>query len=566
MTEGITNQVAGSKEASKGKAIDRVADRFHTDRYIVYLAITLAVFFLFHIIKDAFVPLHVDEAYWWLLTKRPLQAAYYMHPPFKVLELLAMTRIFGDNPLGVRLGSAIWSTSALFMVFVLSREIFKNKRWAFYVTLLVALLPLTNYWMVLGHQESFLILGWLVTTYLVWMAVSRDRKGFWYLAGISIGITLLNNMRSSLFFPGILLFLITSEEGRVWLRKKEPYLAFCIPVVMFIPSFLWYVSQHFKPITDQLTNHPGFLHNGFFGYLEAVGVHLLEETFVFSPFVWLLSIFSTVYGCFLGYFDKLGKDRRFQYLFCLSCPIIIFYAITAGTPYWAFPGHLLSLIAASGAIPILLSRTSNQRLKRYWYPAYIAILVIVVLFVTIPTLVVTQGDLIQNDWRALSEDLEEIAATMPGDAYVAAPYFSLPAEVAYYDLHKGDFAGFTQAFVVYDHPVWGSGSSDYAPWVPLDDLVGKDFIFVDVEKNPDEYRTPPSYWTQKLAPYFERVEGPIIFSYKKWFSDVRNYWIFKCYGFKGPDAAMDDNDVRQYVDENRVGPLRTSRGESKCWK
>jgi 4-amino-4-deoxy-L-arabinose transferase-like glycosyltransferase len=550
MAEGIKNQAAEFRGSGEKKAIDRIADRYHTDRYVVYLVITLALFFLFHIIKGAFVPLHIDEAYWWLLTKRPLQAAYYLHPLFKVLDLLVTTKIFGDNLFAIRLGSAIWSTSALFMVFILSKEMFKEKRWAFYATLLVALLPLTNYWMVLGHQESFLILGWLVTTYLVWIAVSRNRKGFWYLAGLSLGITLLNNMRSSLFIPCILLFLLTSRENRTWLRRKEPYLALCIPIIMFIPSFLWYVSKDFQPITDQLSNHPGFLHNGFLGYLHAAGIHILEETFVFSPFVWLLSILSLVYGCYLGYFDKRGKDNRFQYLFCLSCPIIIFYVITAGTPYWAFPGHLLSLIAAFGAFPILLSRSSNKRLERYWFPVYVTILFIVLIFVTMPTLLVTQGDLIQNDWKALSEDLEGIAATMPGDVYLAAPYWAVPTEVAYYDLHRGDFAGYTQAFVVYEHPVWGSGSSDYAPWVPLEDLVGKNLIFVDVEKNPDDFRTPASYWTQKLTPYFESVEGPIVFSYKKWFSDVRNYWIFKCYGFKGPDAAMDDNDVRRYVDEN----------------
>ena len=95
----------------------------------------------------------------------------------------------------------------------------------------------------------------------------------------------------------------------------------------------------------------------------------------------------------------------------------------------------------------------------------------------------------------------------------------------------------------------GVGSSDYPPWIPLDELVGKDVIFVDAEMNPDEYDTPVSYWVQKLQPYFEHVDEPVIFEYEKWGNDVRRYYIFKAYGFKGYSPEMDsEGEIREYVD------------------
>lgn len=551
----MTQETAVGGEARKAKIgewLDRSADRFHTDRYVFCLAIVLAVFFLFHTIKGAFVPIHVDEAYWWLLTKRPLQAAYYLHPGFKVFEIYTTTHIFGDNTFAIRLGSNIFSTAAILMVFVLSKAIFKDKRWAFYAALIVALLPLTNYWLPLGHQESVLSFFWLLTAYLVWKAVSEERKGFWYLGGLSAGIGLFNNMRSGFFFfPSLLLFLITSKESRVWLRRKEPWLALLIPLIMFIPSFLWYASQHFKPITDQLSNHPGFLHHTLSGYIAFVTWHLLNEAFVFAVLVYILSIFGLVYGAYLGYFDKRGKDRRFQYLVCLGAPMIIFFMVTGGTPYWAWCGHLMALIAASGAFPVLLSRTRRERVHKYWKTGFVVICLTTVLLVTLPTIFLTQGDLLQNDWKALTKKTEEVAATMPGEVYVAAPYMFIPPQIAWYDLHKQLITGYTQAFVVYEHPVWGSGSSEYAPWIRLEDLIGKDFIFIDIEMNPDGYYTPISYWEDKLVPYFDHIDPPEIMTYKKWFNDVRRYFIFKCYGFKGPDSEMDNNDVRQYVEEHK---------------
>ncbi len=535
------------RKAKIGEWLDRGADRFHTDRYVFCLAIVLAAFFLFHTIKSAFIPIHVDEAYWWLLTKRPLQAGYYLHPVFKVLELGAMTHIFGDNTFAVRLGSNLFSTGALLLVFLLSFRIFKDKRLAFLTALLIALLPLNNYWLPLGHQESVLTFFWLLAAYLVWRAVSEKRKGFWYLAGLSAGIGLLDNMRTSFFFLSLLLFLLTSKQARGWLRRKEPWLAFLIPVVMFIPSFLWYASRDFQPITDQLTNHPGFLNHTIVGYLAFAGWHILNEAFVFAFFVYILSFFGLIYGGYLGYFDKQGKDMRFQYLVCLGAPMILVFMVTGGTPYWTWCGHLMAITAGMAGFQVLLSRSSKQWLHKYWKGAYVAILVVTVLAVTLPTILLTQGDLLQNDWKGLTRVTEEIASTMPGEVYVAAPFMLLAGEVAFYDLHTQAITGYTQAFVVYEHPVWGSGSSEYAPFVPLEQLVGKNFIFIDVEMNPDGYYTPSSYWSQKLAPYFDRVEGPEIYSYKKWFNDMRRYFIFKCYGFKGPDSEMDNNDVREYV-------------------
>ncbi|MFW6113943.1 MAG: hypothetical protein ACOC78_03360, partial [Actinomycetota bacterium] len=125
----------------------------------------------------------------------------------------------------------------------------------------------------------------------------------------------------------------------------------------------------------------------------------------------------------------------------------------------------------------------------------------------------------------------------------------IPSEIAYYD--KDGFDGYTLAFQVYEHEVIGAGDSEYSPWVPLDELVGEDLLFVDAEMNPDEFDTPISYWERKLRPYFERVGEPVVFEYEKWGSDIRRFYIFPCYGFKGCSAGMDSKgEVEEYVNRS----------------
>lgn len=527
--------------------VDSVAERLHTDRYTVYLALLLFLYTVFHLVMNLLMGLQVDEANWLMQTDH-LQAGYFFHPPFIVYELLVVSRIFGESPLALRMGSLLFTLGSLLLIFRLSVEMFDDRKWALITTLVVALLPITNYWLTLAHQDPPFIFFNLLTALLVWRAVDRDRKFYWYTAGVSAGFMLLCKLQAVIFFPGLLLFLLISNKSRRWLRRKEPYLGFGIVVVMFLPTFIWYLSHRFEPITYQLSNRPGFLNYGPLEYISFVLAHIGKEMLVLSPFVYLLSILGIIYGCYLGYFGKKGRDERFQMLFWLSAPVVLFFTLTGGPPYWAVPGHFFSLIAVSGALPLFVSRTTRRSIKRWWRPAFVILILLPSLVFSVGTMLIAGGDLDQNEWRPLAERVDEVRKEMEADeVYLAGPYYFIPSEIAYYD--KDDFAGYTLAFQVYEHEVVSAGTSEYSPWVPLDELVGKDFILVDVEMNPDGFDTPVSYWVEKLPPYFERVDQPVIFEYEKWGNDIRRYYIFKAYGFKGHRPEMNNSgEVREYVD------------------
>ncbi|MDY6794801.1 MAG: hypothetical protein SWK76_05920 [Actinomycetota bacterium] len=67
--------------------------------------------------------------------------------------------------------------------------------------------------------------------------------------------------------------------------------------------------------------------------------------------------------------------------------------------------------------------------------------------------------------------------------------------------------------------------------------------------NPDEFDTPPSYYVQKLQPYFYHVDEPIIYEYRKWSNDIRCFYISTCYGFEGYTVEVnDEGEVREYID------------------
>ncbi|MBC7248493.1 MAG: glycosyltransferase family 39 protein [Actinobacteria bacterium] len=513
-------------------------------RYVYLLALLVGAFAVIHFVINVFLGIHIDEACWWLLSKH-LSAGYFFHPPFIAFELAFLVKLFGDSPAALRLGSLVFVSASLPLFYLLCVEFFGDRKRAFYSTLVLSLLPITNYWLMIANQDAPFIFFWLLTVLLAWRAISGERRYYWYLAGLSSGLLMLCKLQSALIFLGLLLFLATRREGRAWLRRKEPYLAFLIVMVMFIPTLVWYARHDFQPIIYQLSNRPGFVKHGLFDYVLKIIKHVGWEMMVLTPFVYLLSIFGVVHHGYLG-FRK--KKEASLYLFWLSATVIVFFTITGGPPYWSFPGHIISLLAGAASLPVLLEKASSRFIARWWRFAAVVLCMVVPLLVSsyVIGFALTRSQL-HVGWDEIAEEVRRVRQEMDSpEVYLAGPYHFLVNGIAY-RLKEG-VDGYTLLFRVYETENFGVDTT-YDPWVYVGDLVGKDVVFVDEEDNPDDYFTPSSYWEEKLPPYFARVEGPEVFRVMRGGEVFRTFYIFRCYGFKGPDGDMDRRgDIRDYLE------------------
>ena len=524
-----------SSDADGQDVIDRLDESSDGLRYSLYLAAILLAFVVVTAVRDHWMGTHVDEANWLMQTEH-LQAGYFFHPPFLVYELFALKKLLGTSPFALRLGSLGFTTLSLVLIHAISMRLFGEQSGAFLATLLIAALPITNYWLTLGQQDPPMISFWLLTMYFVLRAVSNERPGYWYMAGVSAGFMLLCNLRSTLLPVGIFSYLLTSGKNRHWLARKEPYLGFAIMVAMFIPTLLWYAKHHFEPIIYQLKNRPGFMQFDLAGYINFVMVHVVKEMIVLAPLTYLLSAFGVIYGGYLSFCGK-NADDRFKFLFWGSAPMVAFFTVTGGSSYWAVPGHLVSLMAAMGALPIFLSR--REHLQRYSPRSVAVISTLTALLFTIGTLVII-GDSGKVDSEKLAGEVDRILGSLPAeDTYVASSHYFLPSLMYYYQKERP--AGYTLAFQVYEHKALAAGrTSSYSPWVPLDTIAGKNIIFVVARMSTDGFEVPESYWAEKLEPYFERLDEPtVVVGRKRGESQV--FYIFSGIGFKGPDERIDDN-------------------------
>lgn len=507
-------------------------------RQILFL---LLVFMAAGAVRNYFVPVNVDEANW-LMQTHHLGAGYFLHPPFIVYQQFAITRVFGDSPFALRIGSLLFTSGSVVLVYTLASTIFGDRRRALCAALLFAALPATTYWLMTGHQDAPLIFFFLSGVLLAWRALDTGRPGYWYLAGLAAGLMLLCNLRSIFFPVGVFLLLASSPGRRYWLKRKEPYLALGIAVLAFLPTLVWYGFKHFDPVIHQLTERAGFLEGGMAGYLRKVFVHAGWEGIALTPLIYLFGLFGAVSAGWLG---LRKKDRGFAFLFWFSAPMMAFFTITGGQPYWALPGSIIALVAAVESVSRALVRDLAGIKPRNWKVASLALFVALAVLVSLLVNVFFATGSVHAGWDELSSAVARVKESScgSGDAYFASPYYFISSQVAYY---RGDFfPGYTVAFNAYESQVCESGGSEYAPWTPLSRLVGQDIIFVDEKRNPDGYDTPVGYWESKLRPYFERVERPVILRLR---NGSRSFYIFACHRFKGCEGDSDcRGEVRDWI-------------------
>ncbi|MDD5203630.1 MAG: glycosyltransferase family 39 protein, partial [Sulfurimonas sp.] len=117
---------------------------------ILFLAIFSAIY-------NAFLPLHGDEAYYWMWSHH-LQSGYYDHPPM-IAYLIYLTNFISESQWGVRLVNVFSFSIAALYIFKLSSEMF-DEHIALNAVIIFSSLILVHAGYIITTPDSPLILFW----------------------------------------------------------------------------------------------------------------------------------------------------------------------------------------------------------------------------------------------------------------------------------------------------------------------------------------------------------------------------------------------------------------------
>ena len=344
-----------------------VAPGFRRRRMKRQALFLLIAAFLLNLVYNASLPLHFDEAYYWVWS-RHLQLSYFDHPPL-IAWLIRLTTLLGDAEWQIRLVPLCCLSLTGLFLYGLARDLFggavaERALWIFLLS------PLAQMGFSLATPDAPLILGWAATIYFAQKAVFGGDSRWYYAAGIAAGFAVLAKYTAVLLLPGLLAALLCARRRE--LRRFELYAAIGMAMIMFVPVLIWNAGHDWSSFRFQLG-------------------HGLASTKVFNPATFLEYWGAQAIGLnplfFLAFLYLLARrlpetlrDDRQSFLLwpCLSTLAFFGYAalFKRAEGNWAAPAHVTGIV--------LLAKWLDRPQFFRIYKAGIALGVILILILKVP--------------------------------------------------------------------------------------------------------------------------------------------------------------------------------------
>jgi 4-amino-4-deoxy-L-arabinose transferase-like glycosyltransferase len=276
-------------------------------RSALFLIIISGMFATFY---NAFLPLHGDEAYYWLWSHR-LQGGYYDHPPMIAL-LIALSNIISESEWGVRLVNVLAMSVAAWIVFRLLEEL-KDAKAGLWGVIIFESVVLVHAGYTIVTTDSPLILFWSLALWSTYRVLTRAHTMDFILTGLFVGAMMLSKYTAVLYVMALLLFLLLRR--RDLLRDSRTYMAALLALLVIVPLLWWNYRHDWISFLFQLHHGGGKEHIMWNWFTELIGAQF--------------GVFTPVFAAVLFYF--LFKKRLFW-----DNEILAFLALMTVTPLLFF--------------------------------------------------------------------------------------------------------------------------------------------------------------------------------------------------------------------------------------
>jgi undecaprenyl-diphosphatase len=527
------------------------SERFKEKPYTTILFISLLAlsFFRYYYIVTGPIGLSPDETHYWEWSRR-LDLSYYSKGPLIAYLIASTTWLMGDTVFAVRFFAPIFLAFSSIFIYKLTMELFPSPipsessrtdllfasakegargRVACAAALVFQITPLFAVYGIVMTIDSPFIFFWTLSLYLFWKAVKnppsppfiKGGKGgikVWLFLGLTIGLGLLTKYTMAFFYVCAFLFIVSYKEQRFWLKKKEPYLAFVLSLLVFSPVIIWNANHDWVTVRHTV----GQVHIG-----EGIKIsfkHFFE--FIGSQFgvVTPLLFFMVIFGAVRNFGSRLTPHAS-RFLFWFWAPVLGFFILKSFQGKvqgnWAMPAYITAFIASADFF-----------LKKDMIKKWIKILLSVALIMAFLVATVSHYPEILNlpvkmdpssrlrGWKELGIKVEDVYNDMVSlrnkEVFIFSDRYQVSSELAFYMPDKPTTYCINLGRRMNQYDIWGGIEN-------RNDLLGLDAIFVTIGNNN---------FPEELKNAFDSYEKEKFIVQEK-DKTLREYSIFRCYGFKG---------------------------------
>jgi 4-amino-4-deoxy-L-arabinose transferase-like glycosyltransferase len=263
-------------------------------------------------VYNAFIPLHGDEAYYWVWSHH-LQGGYYDHAPL-LAYIIALSNLISESEWGVRLSAIVSMSIAGLYIFKLAQKIVDDKS-ALNALFIYSSVILVHAGFTLVTPDAPLILFWSLALYYGYVALFENDTKAYLLLGLFLGLMMLGKYTGILFAFVLLIFALL--KARRLFSDWRVYAVIVISFVVVIPMLWWNYQNEWISFLFQLSHGSSAKIDIDFGrFLEFFG----GQFGVFTP------VFTAVLFYYLLRERAFFKDEKLFYIaLSILVPLLFFF-------------------------------------------------------------------------------------------------------------------------------------------------------------------------------------------------------------------------------------------------
>ncbi|RMH69521.1 MAG: phospholipid carrier-dependent glycosyltransferase [Gemmatimonadetes bacterium] len=496
----------------------------------------IAFMALIRLIYINFPPIVPQEAYYWKYAKH-LALSYFDHPPAAAWTIALFTAIGGDSPFWIRLGCVIYATGFTVLLYLLTREIAllstgqpeRAEKIAFYTIVTVNVTLLFSIGTTIITPDVPLLFFWMLTLFAVFKLAHTQTGVWWYLAGFGLGAAMISKYSAIFLVIGTLLFLIWEPAQRHWFRRKEPYLAVVLSLLIFSPVLIWNYQHEWASFLFQSADRA----KSWFRFKPHYFGQLLgSQTALVTPLIFAGCLYALYQGTrrAFAHAENSGfayRATQFRFLISFSLPMIALFTLISFQSLvkmnWLAPSYITLIVA----LALLWAEKFAQKPERAstyrkWTVAAITLAATLTVIAHVlplyPILPLRKGDT-WTGWEQLAQRITELRSQMPPGSFVFSTEYKIPTQITYYT---------NPHLETYSANIYGGKGLQYTFWNDLERIKGKDALLVTSNASPLR-----SWQRKQIEPVFERIEQidqlDIIHHHKLF----RRFTIYRCYHYRG---------------------------------
>jgi dolichol-phosphate mannosyltransferase len=311
-----------------------------------------------------------DEAYYWEWSRR-LGLGYFDHPPLVALVIRATTALGGASEFAARVGMVALGVGTVALAYRMGALL--GDRLAGWLCLLAtATCPLLVMLTSFAAPDGPLLFLWAATLYALLLAVTTERGCYWYAAGLLLGLAMLAKYTAVLLVPSVLLVGLLAGRGR--LRRKEPYLACGLALLVFSPNLWWNLRHGWVSMSYQLAHGACQAGRPNGGSVGATATYVLVQAGIVGPLLAVALVAGTIAalagglrqggaevpGCAETQHRAEPHSRALLLLAFCTLVVSAFFFVVHGLSYWMAPAYFSAIICAGTFLARLLRHASPR--------------------------------------------------------------------------------------------------------------------------------------------------------------------------------------------------------------